>query len=560
MSTKNRKIWAAGVLLILTVAAAIGFLFRLSQPDQEQRSVYLNCTESDRGGWVFFTEAGPVEPVFGFGGYINGIPAEGTGPVAAERVMEEPGARHFLQFDSYGAGLQVFLDHTLLYTDFPAEENPVDSFLEDVDPASISHDGLRVPLPEDCGGKRLRIVTYGPSGDGLRQPVLPSLVGRFSDAVVQTSGVVWPMAAVTAQLLLAICLLLVLLLGAHDGEFLWKLLPLIGYSLLAAAAVGGFAITAVAGKFMIPALHRLHFGQTIREEGPTWHSKKNGTPTMGGLCFILGILATLGIVWVMYSPKLPEVLGMPQLQAGMLVLFLAFGSGLIGFLDDFIKVVKHRNLGLTEAQKMILQIALTFGFMFGLHSLGLLTTQVQFPIFGLVDMGLLYYPIAFFGIIFLVNAVNLTDGLDGLCTGVTFVSMIGYLLAGSLLGFVHVSLIAAATAGACAGFLVWNFYPAKVFMGDTGSMFFGGIVTALAFVMQRPELVLFFGIVYIWDAMTVVIQRTYFKATHGKRIFRMTPIHHAFEMRGWREVKIDGFFALIAVIGVAMGIFYICVA
>ena len=161
---------------------------------------------------------------------------------------------------------------------------------------------------------------------------------------------------------------------------------------------------------------------------------------------------------------------------------------------------------------------------------------------------------------FLVNAVNLTDGLDGLCTGVTFVSMIGYLLAGSLLGFVHVSLIAAATAGACAGFLVWNFYPAKVFMGDTGSMFFGGIVTALAFVMQRPELVLFFGIVYIWDAMTVVIQRTYFKATHGKRIFRMTPIHHAFEMRGWREVKIDGFFALIAVIGVAMGIFYICVA
>ena len=212
-------------------------------------------------------------------------------------------------------------------------------------------------------------------------------------------------------------------------------------SLLAAAAVGGFAITAVAGKFMIPALHRLHFGQTIREEGPTWHSKKNGTPTMGGLCFILGILATLGIVWVMYSPKLPEVLGMPQLQAGMLVLFLAFGSGLIGFLDDFIKVVRHRNLGLTEAQKMILQIALTFGFMFGLHSLGLLTTQVQFPIFGLVDMGLLYYPIAFFGIIFLVNAVNLTDGLDGLCTGVTFVSMIGYLLAGSLLGFVHVSLI-----------------------------------------------------------------------------------------------------------------------
>ena len=296
---------------------------------------------------------------------------------------------------------------------------------------------------------------------------------------------------------------------------------------------------------MIPALHRLHFGQTIREEGPTWHSKKNGTPTMGGLCFILGILATLGIVWVMYSPKLPEVLGMPQLQAGMLVLFLAFGSGLIGFLDDFIKVVKHRNLGLTEAQKMILQIALTFGFMFGLHSLGLLTTQVQFPIFGLVDMGLLYYPIAFFGIIFLVNAVNLTDGLDGLCTGVTFVSMIGYLLAGSLLGFVHVSLIAAATAGACAGF--WS-------GTSTGQGLYGrhrqhvlrrhrygaGLCDAAPRAGSLFRHCLHLGRDDRRHPAHV------FKATHGKRIFRMTPIHHAFEMRGWREVKIDGFFALIA--------------
>ena len=161
-------------------------------------------------------------------------------------------------------------------------------------------------------------------------------------------------------------------------------------SLLAAAAVGGFAITAVAGKLLIPVLHRLHFGQTIREEGPTWHNKKNGTPTMGGLCFILGIVATLGIVWAIFHASLPEVLGLPQLQAGLLVLFLAFGSGLIGFLDDFIKVFKHRNLGLTEAQKMILQIALTFGFMFGLNSMGLLTTVVQLPIFGTVDMGLLY--------------------------------------------------------------------------------------------------------------------------------------------------------------------------
>ena len=329
-------------------------------------------------------------------------------------------------------------------------------------------------------------------------------------------------------------------------------------ALLAAAAVGGFAVTAVTCWLLIPALHRLHFGQTIREEGPTWHNKKNGTPTMGGLGFIFGILVTLGLVWAMFHSRVPEILGQQQLAAGMVVLLLAFGSGLIGFLDDFIKVVKHRNLGLTAPQKIVLQVAVTVGFLIGLHALGLLSTQVMLPVFGTVELGVFFYPIAFFGTIFMVNAVNLTDGLDGLCTSVTFVSMLGYLLAGSLLGFVHVSVIASAAAGACAGFLLWNFYPAKVFMGDTGSMFFGGLVTALAFVMDRPELVLFFGIVYIWDAITVVIQRLYFKATHGKRIFKMTPIHHAFEMRGWREVKIDGFFALLAAVGVAMGILYIC--
>lgn len=329
-------------------------------------------------------------------------------------------------------------------------------------------------------------------------------------------------------------------------------------ALLAAAAVGGFAVTAVTCWLLIPALHRLHFGQTIREEGPTWHNKKNGTPTMGGLGFIFGILVTLGLVWVIFHSRAPQILGPQQLAAGMMVLFLAFGSGVIGFLDDFIKVVKHRNLGLTAPQKIVLQVAVTVGFLVGLHALGLLSTQVMLPVFGTVELGVFFYPIAFFGTIFMVNAVNLTDGLDGLCTSVTFVSVLGYLLAGSLLGFVHVSVIASAAAGACAGFLLWNFYPAKVFMGDTGSMFFGGLVTALAFVMDRPELVLFFGIVYIWDAITVVIQRLYFKATHGKRIFKMTPIHHAFEMRGWREVKIDGFFALLAAVGVAMGILYIC--
>ena len=330
--------------------------------------------------------------------------------------------------------------------------------------------------------------------------------------------------------------------------------------MLATAALFGFLVTAVTGYFLIPALHKLHFGQTIREEGPTWHSKKNGTPTMGGLCFIFGILVAVGAAWLGFARKEAGVFSASHLHAILLVLFLALGSGLIGFLDDFIKVVKHRNLGLLAWQKLIMQFIVTGGFLVGLHMQGLLTTIIMLPFIGAVDLGWVYYPIAFFGIIFLVNAVNLTDGLDGLCSCVTFVSMLGYLLAASMLSFYHVAVLAAATAAAAAGFLVWNFYPAKVFMGDTGSMFLGGMVTALAFIMGRPELVFFFGIVYIWDAMTVVIQRVYFKLTHGKRIFRMTPIHHAFEMRGWKEVKIDFFFSLIAIIGVVLGLMYVYMA
>lgn len=327
--------------------------------------------------------------------------------------------------------------------------------------------------------------------------------------------------------------------------------------MLIVAAIAAFSITAVSGCVLIPALRRLHFGQTIREDGPTWHNTKQGTPTMGGLCFILGVLGAVGLVYFSFSRYAPELLGSQAVQSALLVLLLAFGSGFIGFLDDFIKVVQHRNLGLVAWQKLIMQFAVTGGFLYGLHTAGLLTTVIMLPAVGAFDLGLAYYPIAFFGIIFLVNAVNLTDGLDGLCSCVTFVSMLGYLLAASMLGYYHVAVLATAGAAACAGFLVWNFYPAKVFMGDTGSMFLGGLVTALAFVMCRPELVLFFGIVYIWDAMTVVIQRVYFKLTHGKRIFRMTPIHHAFEMRGWREVKIDAFFSLLALAGVAMGLMYV---
>ena len=308
-----------------------------------------------------------------------------------------------------------------------------------------------------------------------------------------------------------------------------------------------FAISLILGPVVIPFLRKLKMGQTERVEGVQSHLKKAGTPTMGGVI----ILASVAVTSLIYVKDYPQIIP---------VLFLTVGFGLIGFLDDYIKVVKHRNLGLLAWQKLIMQFIVTGGFLVGLHMQGLLTTIIMLPFIGAVDLGWVYYPIAFFGIIFLVNAVNLTDGLDGLCSCVTFVSMLGYLLAASMLSFYHVAVLAAATAAAAAGFLVWNFYPAKVFMGDTGSMFLGGMVTALAFIMGRPELVFFFGIVYIWDAMTVVIQRVYFKLTHGKRIFRMTPIHHAFEMRGWKEVKIDFFFSLIAIIGVVLGLMYVYMA
>lgn len=237
MEPQHRKIWPAATLLILAAAAAVFCLFRLSQPDRMQTSLLLNCTQTNRNGWTFETESGPAEPVFGFGGYLDGIPVDGDSPVAAERVMEEPGQRDLLQFFGFGTGIQVFLDGELLYTDFPNEENRADSFLEDVDFSSISHDDLCIPLPIDCAGKTLRIVTYDTALNGLLYPTFPSLVSRFSDSVTAVSGIVWPMAVITAQVILALFLLLVFLFSAQTGPYLWKLLPLSGYFLLTAVPV-----------------------------------------------------------------------------------------------------------------------------------------------------------------------------------------------------------------------------------------------------------------------------------------------------------------------------------
>ena len=233
------------------------------------------------------------------------------------------------------------------------------------------------------------------------------------------------------------------------------------YALILAAACG-FMISAVSGLFIVPFLHKLHFGQTIKEIGPTWHNKKQGTPTMGGLCFILGTVFAVCLALTSLLHGSPELMGGPDSRGLYLAIFSAFGFGLIGFLDDFIKVVKKRNLGLRAWQKIVGQLLVTTALLAGLWMNGTLSTSITLPFFGMVDFGILFYPLSYILIIGVVNAVNLTDGIDGLCSCVTFVSMLGFLTLVSFLGQFVMSILPAALAGALAGFLIWNFYPARL--------------------------------------------------------------------------------------------------
>ncbi|MEG1873394.1 MAG: phospho-N-acetylmuramoyl-pentapeptide-transferase [Ruthenibacterium sp.] len=220
-------------------------------------------------------------------------------------------------------------------------------------------------------------------------------------------------------------------------------------------------------------------------------------------------------------------------------------------------MVHKQNLGLLARYKIIMQVIITTMYLIALHLLGVLSTAVSLPIFGMVDFGFAFYPLAYVLIIGMVNAVNLTDGVDGLASCVTFVSMLGFMMIATLLGYYAIGLFGAAIVGGCAGFLCWNFYPAKCFMGDTGSMYLGGAVTTVAFAIGRPELLFLLGFVYICEAGSVVLQVTYFKLTHGKRIFKMSPIHHHFELCGWSEIKIVGVFSAVALVGVLLGFVYI---
>ncbi len=273
----------------------------------------------------------------------------------------------------------------------------------------------------------------------------------------------------------------------------------------------------------LPTLHRLHFGQAIREEGPKSHMKKAGTPTMGGLMIQLGVLIAVLIV----------ALFTREISVFLLVIMIAYGA--IGFIDDFIKVSKKHNEGLTPGQKLILQFVTACLFTWwGAKTTG---TALLVPFAGMVDFGIWYYPVTLIAIVATTNAVNLTDGLDGLAAGCITVCMVFFVWASTAVS-PAVSAFAGAVLGGCLGFLKNNSNPADIFMGDTGSMALGGCLVGTAMLTQTTIYILFAGLIFVIEALSVIIQVGYFKISHGKRVFRMAPIHHHFELGGWSETRV----------------------
>ncbi len=320
------------------------------------------------------------------------------------------------------------------------------------------------------------------------------------------------------------------------------------------AAIIAFAVTLLSGYVVIPYLRKLKFGQTILEEGPNWHKSKQGTPTMGGVMIVLGVIFSL-IIAVLYSlitknSFFTDINDSYSLTVTVSGVVMALCMSAIGFVDDYIKVVKKRNLGLTARQKTFLQLFISALYLVSLALAGMKTTTISF--IGDIDItsgfGLLFWPIALCFIYGFTNAVNLTDGIDGLASSVTLVVACAFMLASGYLTLVSNNVLSAALAGACVGFICWNSHPAKVFMGDTGSMFLGGLVVAISFGTGRPVLLIFAGIIYLLEALSDIIQVAYYKKTK-KRIFKMAPLHHHFEMCGWSENKIVLVFSFVTFIG-----------
>ncbi|MCD8211754.1 MAG: phospho-N-acetylmuramoyl-pentapeptide-transferase [Oscillospiraceae bacterium] len=317
------------------------------------------------------------------------------------------------------------------------------------------------------------------------------------------------------------------------------------------AAAVAFIIAAIVGRFLIPALQNLNARQTIKTDGPTWHMSKQGTPTLGGLIFISGVLVA------------SVLLGLPQIIQGdfsslfVLVFSLVFGA--IGFIDDWAKIKKHENTGLTAVQKFLLQLVAALLFTLLLYLTGHLSSDLYIPFFNTYVHipWVIYLIFAAFVMVGCVNAVNITDGVDGLAAGVTLPVALFFAVVCALWGETAVGTFSGALFGGLIGFLIYNIHPAKVFMGDTGSLFLGGAVCGLAFVLDMPLILIPVGIIYIVETLSDVIQVVYFRLSHGKRIFRMAPLHHHLELCGWSENKlvivftgITLIFCILAFVGV----------
>lgn len=303
-----------------------------------------------------------------------------------------------------------------------------------------------------------------------------------------------------------------------------------------------FAISAALGPIVIPLLRRLKFGQTVREEGPKSHLKKSGTPTMGGLIILAGIVITS----LLYVKDYPEIIP---------ILFVTVGFGIIGFLDDYIKIVLHRSEGLTPGQKMLGQILVTgvFVYYYYRQTNGDMAMLIPFWPDHYLHLGWLAVPVAFLAIIGTVNGANFTDGLDGLASSVTvliatFFTVVAF---GTHSG---ISPITCAVVGSLMGFLLFNVYPASVFMGDTGSLALGGFVASTAYMLKMPIFILIAALIYWVEILSVMIQVAYFKLSGGKRIFRMAPIHHHFELGGWSETRVVAVFSIVTAVLCLIGI------
>lgn len=305
---------------------------------------------------------------------------------------------------------------------------------------------------------------------------------------------------------------------------------------IAVPAIAAFMISVLAGPVVIPFLKRLKVGQTVRTEGPKTHLKKNGTPTMGGILILFAIL----VVSLFYVRDYPRIIP---------ILFLTLGFGMVGFLDDYIKVVLMRSMGLSPLQKLCMQLLVTGIYVFYLvhYTNTDLSMQIPFMEDKLIDFGFLNIPILFFIVLATVNGTNLTDGLDGLAGSVTVIVATFFSVAaiGTKSG---IEPVTCAVAGALLGFLLFNVHPASVFMGDTGSLALGGFVVSAAYALKLPLFIPIVGIIYLIEAASVILQVAYFKATGGKRIFRMAPLHHHFELGGWSEAKITAVFSILTAI------------